>query len=61
MFIGHFAVGFAAKKFAPRTALAALIAAPVFGRHIVVSVSIAGLGARADRSRRHALHTVRSL
>lgn len=30
MFIGHFAVGFAAKKFAPRTGLAALIAAPMF-------------------------------
>lgn len=30
MFIGHFAVGFASKKFAPRTSLAALIAAPIF-------------------------------
>lgn len=30
MFIGHFAVGFAAKKFAPRTSLAALLAAPLF-------------------------------
>jgi hypothetical protein len=30
MFIGHFAVGFAAKKFAPRTNLAFLIAAPCF-------------------------------
>lgn len=30
MFIGHFAVGFAAKKFAPRTSLATLIAAPIF-------------------------------
>jgi|SRR5271156_1174563 hypothetical protein len=30
MFIGHFAVGFAAKKFAPRTNLALLIAAPIF-------------------------------
>ena len=30
MFIGHIAVGFAAKKFAPRTSLAALIAAPIF-------------------------------
>jgi hypothetical protein len=30
MFIGHFAVGFAAKKFAPRTNLALLIAAPCF-------------------------------
>ncbi len=30
MFIGHFAVGFAAKKFAPRSSLAPLIAAPVF-------------------------------
>ena len=30
MFIGHFAVGFAAKKFAPRTSLAVLIAAPIF-------------------------------
>jgi membrane-bound metal-dependent hydrolase YbcI (DUF457 family) len=30
MFIGHFAVGFASKKFAPRTNLAALIAAPLF-------------------------------
>ena len=29
MFIGHFAVGFAAKKFAPRTSLAWLIAAPL--------------------------------
>lgn len=29
MFIGHFAVGFAAKKFAPRTSLAPLIAAPL--------------------------------
>jgi LexA-binding, inner membrane-associated putative hydrolase len=30
MFIGHFAVGFAAKKWAPRTSLAMLIAAPIF-------------------------------
>lgn len=29
MFIGHFAVGFAAKKFAPRTSLAALLSAPL--------------------------------
>src|ERR1700749_5174089 len=30
MFIGHFAVGFASKKFAPRTSLAILLAAPLF-------------------------------
>jgi hypothetical protein len=30
MFIGHFAVGFAAKKFAPRASLALLLAAPLF-------------------------------
>jgi membrane-bound metal-dependent hydrolase YbcI (DUF457 family) len=30
MFIGHFAVGFAAKKFAPRTSLAWLITAPLW-------------------------------
>jgi len=30
MFIGHFAVGFAAKRFAPRTSLAPLLAAPLF-------------------------------
>jgi len=30
MFIGHFAVGFAAKRFAPRTSMAALLAAPLF-------------------------------
>jgi hypothetical protein len=30
MFIGHFAVGFAAKKFAPRASLAILLAAPLF-------------------------------
>ncbi|HYL86953.1 MAG TPA: metal-dependent hydrolase [Candidatus Angelobacter sp.] len=30
MFIGHIAVGFASKRFAPRTSLAALIAAPIF-------------------------------
>jgi hypothetical protein len=29
MFIGHFAVGFAAKKFVPRTSLALLLAAPL--------------------------------
>src|SRR5215469_12189474 len=29
MFIGHFAVGFGAKKFAPRTSLALLLAAPL--------------------------------
>src|SRR5215471_1939382 len=29
MFIGHFAVGFAAKKFAPRTSLVLLLAAPL--------------------------------
>src|SRR5215475_13542266 len=29
MFIGHFAVGFASKKFAPRTQLLLLLAAPV--------------------------------
>jgi hypothetical protein len=31
MFIGHFAVGFAAKKFAPRTSLPVLLAAPLLG------------------------------
>jgi membrane-bound metal-dependent hydrolase YbcI (DUF457 family) len=30
MFLGHFAVGFASKKFAPRTNMAVLIAAPLF-------------------------------
>jgi hypothetical protein len=30
MFIGHFAVGFAAKRFAPRASLGLLIAAPIF-------------------------------
>jgi hypothetical protein len=30
MFIGHFAVGFASKRFAPRTNLALLMAAPLF-------------------------------
>ena len=30
MFIGHFAVGFGAKRFAPRASLAALLAAPLF-------------------------------
>jgi hypothetical protein len=30
MFIGHFAVGFAAKRFAPRTSLGLLITAPIF-------------------------------
>src|SRR4029077_18954709 len=30
MFIGHFAVGFAAKKFGPRTSMGALLAAPLF-------------------------------
>jgi membrane-bound metal-dependent hydrolase YbcI (DUF457 family) len=30
MFIGHFAVGLAAKKFAPRASLAPLVAAPLF-------------------------------
>jgi len=30
MFIGHFAVGFAGKKFAPRTNMALLVAAPCF-------------------------------
>ena len=30
MFIGHFAVGFAAKKFAPKSLLAVLLAAPLF-------------------------------
>ena len=30
MFIGHFAVGFAAKRFAPRTSMATLLAAPLF-------------------------------
>jgi hypothetical protein len=30
MFIGHFAVGFTAKKYAPRTSLAILISAPMF-------------------------------
>jgi membrane-bound metal-dependent hydrolase YbcI (DUF457 family) len=30
LFIGHFAVGFAAKKFAPRISLAPLLAAPLF-------------------------------
>lgn len=30
MFIGHFAVGFAGKKFAPRTSLVVLLAAPLF-------------------------------
>ena len=30
MFIGHFAVGFAAKRVAPKTSLGPLIAAPIF-------------------------------
>jgi hypothetical protein len=30
VFVGHFAVGFAAKKFAPRISLALLLAAPLF-------------------------------
>ncbi|MGA2418865.1 MAG: metal-dependent hydrolase [Candidatus Acidiferrum sp.] len=30
MFIGHFAVGFAAKKFAPKSSLGVLLAAPLF-------------------------------
>ena len=30
MFIGHFAVGFGAKKFAPRTSMALLLSAPLF-------------------------------
>ena len=30
MFIGHFAIGFAAKRFAPRTSLATLLSAPLF-------------------------------
>jgi hypothetical protein len=30
MFIGHFAVGFGSKRFAPSTSLATLIAAPIF-------------------------------
>lgn len=30
MFIGHFAVGFASKRFAPRTSLGLLVAAPMF-------------------------------
>jgi hypothetical protein len=30
MFIGHFAVGFAAKKFAPHASMAALLSAPLF-------------------------------
>jgi hypothetical protein len=30
MFIGHFAVGFASKRVAPRTSMAVLIAAPLF-------------------------------
>jgi membrane-bound metal-dependent hydrolase YbcI (DUF457 family) len=30
MFIGHFAVGFAAKKIAPRTSMALLVSAPLF-------------------------------
>ena len=29
MFIGHFAVGFAAKEFAPHTSLAVVLAAPL--------------------------------
>ncbi|HEV8369242.1 MAG TPA: hypothetical protein VGQ39_14910 [Pyrinomonadaceae bacterium] len=29
MFIGHFAVGLGAKRFAPKTSMAALIAAPI--------------------------------
>jgi hypothetical protein len=30
MFIGHFASGFAAKKLAPKSSLAVLLAAPMF-------------------------------
>ena len=30
MFIGHFAIGFAAKRFAPQTSLGALLSAPLF-------------------------------
>jgi hypothetical protein len=38
MFIGHFAVGFAAKKFAPRSSEAALVAAPLLA-HIRIDPS----------------------
>src|SRR5262252_2967017 len=45
MFIGHFAVGFAAKRFAPRTSLGWLIAAALFLDLVWPVLVIAGIEA----------------
>lgn len=44
MFIGHFAVGFAAKRFAPRSSLAVLLSAPLLA-DLLWGVPAAGMGA----------------
>jgi len=49
MFIGHFAIGFAAKKFAPRTSLAVLLAAPLLSDMLwPVLLLLGGEHARID-------------
>src|SRR5881392_3645765 len=46
MFIGHFAVGLAAKRAAPRTSIGTLTLAAVF----LAALSPPGVGARGDRA-----------
>ena len=43
MFIGHFAVGFAAKRWAPRTSLAVLLAAPLVADILFQVLVLAGI------------------
>jgi hypothetical protein len=52
MFVGHYAVGFASKRFAPRTSLGLLMAAPVFLDLLWPALLVAGVEhARVDPSR----------
>jgi hypothetical protein len=51
MFIGHFAVGLGAKRFAPRTSLGWLLAAPLFLDLIWPVLVLAGVEVGADRPR----------
>jgi hypothetical protein len=48
MFIGHFAIGLGAKKFAPRTSLAVLLAAPLLSDMLWPMFLLLGWEPRSD-------------
>ena len=57
VFIGHFAVGLALKRVAPRTSLGSSGGRAATRRSVVAHLPDSGLGARAHRTRQHGVHT----